>query len=352
MAEGPRHIFHVDLDQFIVAVELLRRPELRGRPVLVGGTGDPTRRGVVAGASYEARRYGVRSGTPLRTAKARCPDAVFLPLNMAEYRRASETVMAALSEISGTLEVLGWDEAFLAVHSDFPEQLAHTVQSLVKERTGLSCSVGIGDNKLRAKVASGLAKPGGVMQLTRDTWMAVMGAKAVDALWGVGPRTARSLSAIGISTVVELAAADETVLIQAFGAHRGQWLKDVALGRGSTQVSTEPRKAVSHGVQETYQQDLSDSGEEERQVIRLAERVVAEAAADGRPYSRVTVTARWAPFDTHDHTVGLRPPTMDPSAVTEAAVRAWRDMATERPVRMLGVRVTYSASSVSHHSAQ
>jgi DNA polymerase-4 len=341
-------VLHVDLDQFIVAVELLRRPELRGRPVLVGGTGDPTRRGVVAGASYEARRYGVHSGTPLRTALARCPDALFLPLDMAEYRKASESVMAALAEVSGTLEVVGWDEAFLGVDTECPEDLAHEVQRLVQERTGLSCSVGIGDNKLHAKVASRFAKPGGVRQITDETWMATMGPRPVDALWGVGPRTARSLATAGISTVEELASTDESKLVQAFGSRRGPWLRDLALGRGSTGVSGAPRSAVSHSVQETYQQDLTDPDEKERQVLRLAERVTAEASADGRPFARVTVTARFAPFDTHDHAVGLRPPTRDHDLVAETALRAWRELNGNRPVRMLAVRLTYSRQRDEH----
>lgn len=171
----PRAVLHVDLDQFVVAVELRRWPELRGRPVLVGGTGDPTRRGVVAGASYEARARGVRSGTPLRTALSRCPDAVFLPVDREAYLAASAEVMAVLAAQPGPLEQLGWDEAFLAVDAEDPETVARDLQAQVHEATGLMCSVGIGDNRLRAKTATGFGKPAAVFTLTERDWAAVMG---------------------------------------------------------------------------------------------------------------------------------------------------------------------------------
>src|SRR5215470_4205771 len=145
-----RYVLHVDLDQFIAAVELLRRPELRGRPVVVGGDGDPTKRGVVSTASYEARAYGVTSGVPLRTAARRCPDAVFLPVDAEAYSAASAGVMEALRSFGGPVEVLGWDEAFLAFEGDTePEVRAAEIQARVRERTDLSCAVGIGGNKLQ-----------------------------------------------------------------------------------------------------------------------------------------------------------------------------------------------------------
>ena len=152
-------MLHVDLDQFIVAVELRRRPELRGRPVLVGGVGDPTRRGVVAGASYEARQHGVRSGTPLRTALARCPDAVFLPVDRAAYVQASEEVHAVLASQPGDVEPLGWDEAFLGVDTSDPEAAARTVRAAVLSSTGLPCTVGIGDTACRPRPRRASASP-------------------------------------------------------------------------------------------------------------------------------------------------------------------------------------------------
>lgn len=167
-------VLHVDLDQFIAAVEIARRPELRGRPVVVGGTGDPTQRAVVATASYEAREFGVHSGMPLRLARRRCPDAVFLPSDAPAYEEVSAHVMDVLRELPVVVEVIGWDEAFLGARTDDPEALADTVRRVVKGETGLESSVGIGDNNLRAKLATGFAKPAGVYRLTRENWVEVM----------------------------------------------------------------------------------------------------------------------------------------------------------------------------------
>ncbi|MGH9266749.1 MAG: DNA polymerase IV, partial [Acidimicrobiales bacterium] len=144
-----RYVLHVDLDQFIAAVELLRRPELRGKPVVVGGAGDPSKRGVVSTANYEAREYGIRSGMPLRTAHRLCPEAVFLPVDSRAYLPASARVMDTLRKFPAVIQVTGWDEAFMAVEPDDPETLAREVQRAVRERTGLWCSIGVGDNKLR-----------------------------------------------------------------------------------------------------------------------------------------------------------------------------------------------------------
>src|SRR5829696_7526713 len=195
-------ILHVDLDQFIAAVEVLRRPELRGRAVIVGGRGDPTERAVVATASYEAREFGVHSGMPLRTAVRRCPEAVLLPSDPRACDEASEEVMATLRALDGepgfeagvVVEVMGWDEAFLGVRTADPEALARRAQRAVAASTRLSCSIGIGDNKLRAKLATGFAKPAGVYRLTKENWYEVMGERPTEALWGIGRRTARKLA--------------------------------------------------------------------------------------------------------------------------------------------------------------
>jgi nucleotidyltransferase/DNA polymerase involved in DNA repair len=193
----------------VAAVELLRRPELRGRPVVVGGDGDPTKRGVVSTASYEARAFGVTSGVPLRTAARRCPDAVFLPVDAEAYSAASGEVMEALRSFGGPVEVLGWDEAFLDYPGEAePEVRAREIQARVRERTELSCTVGIGRNKVQAKLATGFGKPAGVLRLTDANWFEVLGDRPPDALWGIGSRTARRLAALGVVTVAQLAAAE------------------------------------------------------------------------------------------------------------------------------------------------
>ncbi|MCF6476908.1 DNA polymerase IV, partial [Nonomuraea sp. MG754425] len=195
-------ILHLDLDQFIAAVELLRHPELRGRPVVVGGSGDPTRpRTVVATATYEAREHGVHSGLPLRTALRRCPDAVFLPSDPPAYAAASARVMAVLREFPVLVEVWGWDEAFLGVATDDPEALAAELRQAVLARTHLECSVGIGDNKQQAKLASGLAKPAGIRRLATENWAETMNERPTDALWGIGARISKRLAGLGLHTV-------------------------------------------------------------------------------------------------------------------------------------------------------
>ena len=188
-------VLHVDLDQFLASVELRRHPELADLPVIVGGSGDPTEpRKVVTCASYEAREFGVHAGMPLRTAARRCPEATFLPSDPAAYDEASDEVMGLLRDLGHPVEVWGWDEAYLGADVDDPFELAERIRTVIAAETGLSCSVGISDNKQRAKVATGLAKPAGIFQLTEANWMAVMGKREVDALWGLGPKTAKKLA--------------------------------------------------------------------------------------------------------------------------------------------------------------
>ena len=251
-------VLHVDLDQFIAAVEVLRRPELRGRPVVVGGDGDPAKRGVVSTASYEARAFGVQSGLPLRTAYRRCPEAVFLPVDRAAYEAASAGVMATLAATGAVLEVAGWDEAFLAVGTGDPEACARRIQQRVLAATGLACTIGIGENKLQAKLAAGFGKPAGVFRLTHDNWLAVMGDRPTDALWGIGGKTAQRLAGLGIGTVAELAATEPRALAAQLGPVTGPWLVQTARGLGSAEVTGEPYVPRSRSRETTFQRDIGD----------------------------------------------------------------------------------------------
>ena len=168
---------------------------------MVGGDGDPTKRGVVSTASYEAREHGVHSGLPLRTAARRLPDAVFLPVDRPAYEEVSETVMTVLRSTGAVVEVLGWDEAFLGVETSDPEGFARSLAARVRSATELDCTVGIGENKLQAKIATGFGKPAGVFRLTFANWFEVLGGRPTDALWGIGAKTAKKLTDLGITVV-------------------------------------------------------------------------------------------------------------------------------------------------------
>jgi nucleotidyltransferase/DNA polymerase involved in DNA repair len=331
-------VLHIDLDQFLAAVEVLRRPELRGLPVIVGGDGDPAKRGVVSTASYEARAYGVHSGLPLRTAARRCPDAVFLPVDREVYEAASAEVMTTLRTFGAVVEVLGWDEAFMAVDGDAPEAVAEEIRRRVREATGLDCSVGIGDNKLRAKLATGFAKPDGVFRLTAETWFATLGDRPTDALWGIGRKTARRLGRLGIDTVRGLADSDPDELAARLGPVTGPWLVRLARGGDSLPVTGTPHAARSRGRETTYQHDLDDWDEVREEVARLARRVAEELAAERRLAARVVVKVRYAPFTTRTRGQVLDEATAEAAALERAALDALGRFTGRRPVRLLGVR--------------
>jgi nucleotidyltransferase/DNA polymerase involved in DNA repair len=336
-------VLHVDLDQFVAAVEVLRHPELRGRPVVVGGDGDPAKRGVVATASYEARQHGVHSGLPLRTAARRCPDAVFLPVDRGAYEAQSEQVMAAVRELGYVTEVLGWDEAFLAVVSDDPEAVARQIQERVLAATHLHCSVGIGENRIQAKLATNVAKPAGVFRLTHQNWYDVMGGLRAGALLGVGAKTERKLAELGISTVSDLAAADLTAVAGRFGPTIGPWLVQTARGLGSAEVTAEPYVPRSRGREITFQRDIEDWGQVREQILRLAAQVSRDVEAEQRPAVRVVVKVRYAPFFTSSHGRTLTEPATDPAVIGQAALAALEEFTDRRPVRLLGVRAEFAA---------
>jgi DNA polymerase IV len=343
-------VLHVDLDEFLAAVEIARRPELRDKPVVVGGRGDPTERAVVATASYAAREFGIRSGMPLRTAARRCPDAVFLPSDPPIYEAASAQVMATLRRFPVVVEVLGWDEAFLGANTDDPEALAAEVQRAVEEATGLVCSVGVGDNRLRAKLATGFAKPAGIHRLTRENWMRVMAQRPPEALWGIGPKTAKKLAAAGITSVCQLAATNTDELARRFGPTMGPWYRALALGVGGTDVSADGHVARSRSRETTFQQNISQRPQLERQLVALAARVAGDLADGARPAARVGVKVRFAPFFTHTRSVTLPAPTKDADEITAAALSLLDKFEPGRPVRLLGVRVELEPSSGSIES--
>ncbi len=339
----PRWILHVDLDQFLASVELRRHPELAGLPVIVGGSGDPTEpRKVVTCASYEARQFGVHAAMPLRTAARRCPDATFLPSDPTAYDAASEQVMGLLRDLGHPVEVWGWDEAFVGVDSENPvdpTELADHIRTVVSSETGLSCSVGISDNKQRAKVATGFAKPAGIFRLTDANWMSVMGERPVDALWGVGPKTAKKLVALGISTVRQLAHTEAELLTSTFGPRTGLGLLLLANGGGDDEVSVQPWVPRSRSHVVTFGRDLTDRSEMNAAVTELARRTLTEVVAESRIVTRVAVTVRTATFFTRTKIRKLDEPTVDADVIVAAALRVLDLFELDRPVRLLGVRL-------------
>ena len=336
-----RWVLHVDLDQFIAAVEVLRHPELRGRPVVVGGDGDPAKRGVVATASYEAREHGVHSGLPMRTAARRCPDAVFLPADRPAYEAVSAEVMTALRELGYVTEELGWDEAFVAAETDDPEAVAGEIQQQIKAATRLESSVGIGENRIQAKLASNFAKPHGIFRLTHQNWFAVMGGLPTGKLLGIGAKTERKLSELGVGTVAELADADIAAVAARLGPTIGPWLVQTARGLGSAEVSAEPYVPRSRSRETTFQRNIEDWARVREEVLRLAAHVTRDVEAEQRPAVRVVVKVRHAPFFTSTHGQTLAEPTSDGAAIGEAALAALDKFTDRRPVRLLGVRAEF-----------
>lgn len=335
---GIQWVLHVDLDQFIAAVEVLRRPELAGRPIIVGGRGDPTERAVVSTASYEARAYGVGSGMPLRIAARKVPEAVILPVDHEAYLAASETVMVTLrSQPGATVQVLGWDEAFVGIETADPEAYARQVQAAVLDRTQLHCSVGIGDTLVRAKVATGFGKPAGVFRLTAVNWLEVMGGRPTKELWGVGAKVSARLARLGIRTVAELAASNPQDLVAEFGPKMGPWYAELGRGEGSSVVDDTPWVARGHSRETTFQQDLTEPAQVDRAVRELTARVLEDVVAEGRPVVGLTLKVRYAPFLTRTHARKV-PETFDRNEILARALDLAAVIEVGRPIRLLGLR--------------
>jgi DNA polymerase-4 len=331
-------VLHVDLDQFIAAVEVLRRPELAGKPIIVGGRGDPTERAVVSTASYEARAFGVGSGMPLRIAARKVPDAVILPADQEAYLAASEAVMDTLrAQPRATVQVLGWDEAFVGTETEDPEAYARQVQAAVHERTRLHCSVGIGDTLVRAKVATGFGKPAGIFRLTAGNWLDVMGSRPTKDLWGVGAKVSGRLAKLGINTVAELAASNPQDLIPEFGPKMGPWYAELGRGDGASVVDDTPWVARGHSRETTFQRDLTEPAQVDGAIRDLTARVLEDVMAEGRPVVGLTLKVRYAPFVTKTHARKI-PETVDGNEILARALDLAAGIEADRPIRLLGLR--------------
>jgi DNA polymerase IV len=331
-----RRIAHVDMDAFYVSVELERRPELRGKPVVVAGSGA---RAVVTTASYEARKYGIFSATPAAWARRRCPDAVFIAPDFDTYRARSKDVMAVLHDHVDRVEVVGLDEAYMDLSGiDRPKAAARRVKAAIQERTGLGCSIGIGPSKLVAKMASDADKPDGFVVLSREAALERFGSASPGLVPGIGPKTVERLTERGIHTLGALAATPDAALADMFGGRLGPHLARLARFEDEREVET-VRVAKSESRETTFERDLHGLTALEPVLEQLTEQLCGTLAKQDRAGRTIGIKVRLDDFSTHTRARSLAEPTNDLELVLRVARQLLRDFNPSRPVRLLGVRV-------------
>ena len=350
-----RVILHVDMDAFYVSVELRRRPDLVGQPVVVGGTGA---RGVIAAASYEARRYGVRSALPSVTAKRLCPQAVFLPGDRALYASVSADVHRIFAEFTPLVEPLALDEAFLDVSGGLRlhgpgAAIAQMIRDRVWDELQLRCSVGVAPNKFLAKLASVAAKPiasadgvregAGVVEVVPGSELAFLHPLPVEALWGVGPATLQRLQRMGVHTVADLAELDEASLVACVGAAHGQHLYRLAWGVDDRPVEVD-REMKSIGHEETFSTDRHTHAELLRELVRLSDAVAARLRAHAGAARTLTLKIRFAGFETITRSITVAGGVSTAHGIVAAVEPLLQAIDASPGVRLLGVSASNFAS--------
>ncbi len=334
MAE--RCVAHLDMDAFYVSVELRRRPQLRGLPVIVSGSGP---RAVVTTASYEARRFGVGSAMPAARARRLCPDGVFVAPDFVSYRDASAEVMAIVRRHAPLVEVVGLDEAYIDLAGmPAPHAAMRRIVAEIERSTGLSCSVGIGPSKLVAKVASDAEKPRGFVVLSIEQARARFGSAPPGLVPGIGPKTAERLRSLGIDTLAKLGAAPTAGLMKAFGPRLGADLQRRARFEDSSPVSQQ-RKVVSESRETTFDHDIADMARLEMLLGRLVDRLCSALVEQGRRGRTVAIKVRLDDFSTHTRARTLADPVSGAERVGPVALELLHRFDPPRPVRLLGVRV-------------
>ncbi len=336
-----RRILHIDMDAFFAAVEQQRRPELSGKPVVIGGQGDPSRRGVVSTANYAARKFGVHSGMPLRTAYKLCSQAVYLPVDYEAYSRISVVIKEALRGVSPIMEDVGIDEAFLEVTDidDADEAIARRIKEGIREKTGLTCSVGIAPNKLLAKIASDMQKPDGVTILRENDIESRLWPLPVRKLYGVGPKTEASLKEMGVETIGQLAATPLDRLIGRFGNSYGSYLRDASRGLDESPLVThwEP-KSISRET--TFQEDVGNWQTIARTLADLARDVTADLREHRYIAKTITIKIRFGDFTTFTRAMTIADYTDSEEEIRKAAFACLKRIKLDRKVRLVGVRVS------------
>ncbi|TLQ47133.1 DNA polymerase IV [Streptomyces marianii] len=336
-------ILHLDMDAFFAAAEQAAKPSLRGKPVVVGGLGP---RGVVATASYEARRFGVHSAMPMAQARRLCPNAAYLVPRFSLYRTVSDQVMELLGELSPLVEPLSLDEAFVdleaggtADDSRSAREAGERLRRDILVTTGLTGSVGLAGSKMLAKIASEQAKPDGLVLIAPGTERELLGPMPVRTLPGVGPATGEHLRRAGMTTVADLAEAGEDELVRLLGKAHGRAIFRMAMGHDDRPVVAE-RDAKSVSVEDTFDVDLHDRVRIRTEVERLADRCVRRLRASGHSGRTIVLKVRRFDFSTLTRSETLRGPTDDPAVVREAAARLLEAVDTTGGVRLLGVGVS------------
>lgn len=336
-----RRILHIDMDAFYAAVEERRRSHLVGKPVVVGGRGDPSKRGVVATANYEARKYGIHSAMPLQTAHRLCPDAVFLPVDFAEYSRISAIIKSILRTYSPVMQDVGIDEAYLDIsRNPLPSnEIARRIKSDIRKATSLTCSIGIGPNKLVAKIASDLNKPDGLTIVLQQEVERLLGPLPVRKLHGVGPKTEARLGDLGIQTVAQLRELALSELVDRFGASYGNYLFQASRGIDDRPLVTSwKRKSI--GRERTFQKDLRDWQEIARNLAGLTKKVFHDMNSRGLKGRTVTLKIRFSDFTTITRSRTRVEPLESLERIRAAAFENLGrvDLAGKR-VRLIGVRI-------------
>lgn len=343
MPPDERSIIHVDMDAFYASVEVLDQPELRGLPVIVGGLGP---RGVVSTCSYEARTFGVRSAMPIVQARRLCPDGVYLWPRMARYEELSDQVFDVFHQVTPLVEGLSLDEAFLDVTASLRllgpiETIGRGIKEAIRERTGLVASVGMGPNKLLAKLASEMSKPDGFHRITAQGAADELAPLPVGRLWTVGKVTEQALHGMGIRTIGELAACDTARLASALGR---QVAGLQALARGEDDRCVEPAQAEqSIGAEHTFDVDVAELALAESWLLRHCERIAARARQRGLEGRTVTVKLREPPFVTHTRQAQLRAPSAsagDIYAMARGLLKSWWQAQRRPRLRLLGVSLS------------
>ncbi|MGI8881811.1 MAG: DNA polymerase IV [Jatrophihabitans sp.] len=333
-------MLHVDMDAFFASVEIRRRPELRDKPVVVGGGV----RGVVAAASYEARRFGIRSAMPMSRALRMCPDLVVLPPDRAAYSEASRRVMAIFSDVTPLVEPLSLDEAFLDVSGSIrllgrPADIARHIRSRVVAELGLTCSVGVAATKFVAKLASSRCKPNGLLVVPAADTLSFLHPLPVTALWGVGPSTAQALARRGITTVADLAVLPIGPLTRAVGAASAEHLAALARGEDPREVDPD-RVEKSISSDRTFDLDLTDLTDVRRELLRLSEEVGSRLRGQMLVGRTVGIKVRYADFRTVTRVRTLGDWTEDTGEIYAIATALYTSLRLDRPrIRLLGVKV-------------